>query len=108
MSTVLNGQNSGVGRARSRRTDALVIGDLQVFRTWCLDRGLPWMPASSQTVRSFFRDLVLSIGEDEMKALLRGIRRAHLRNGVPDPTQRVWRSEGDAVVSRRLVRRIGE
>ncbi len=85
------------------------FGSIQVFRKWCAAHDLLWMPASPADVRLFVRELLPQIGEFRVQALLRAVRRVHLLNDEPDPTQGAWLDDEDEATSprrRKLVKRV--
>jgi hypothetical protein len=63
------------------------IGSFQRFRRWCAVRCLQSLPSKSATVARFALELSSEIGTEELRSLLRAVRRTHLVLGFADPTR---------------------
>jgi hypothetical protein len=68
------------------------IGSFQLFRRWCSEHDVRSIPAPRWAVVRFARELSIKVSRDELRALLRAVRRTHLVVGFEDPTTGVLAS----------------
>lgn len=75
--------------------------DVEVFETWCLDRGLAPFPASVNVVCEFLEAQGRAVSPSTARRRLYGIRKAHRLLNLPDPTR-----DEDVNLSLRKARRM--
>jgi len=75
------------GDAFSPRTIEALDGDGRLFRAWCLERSLAWLPADPATVVAFMEDVGATRRPATISRYLANISTLHKAAGAPSPTE---------------------
>ncbi|MCW2239094.1 tyrosine-type recombinase/integrase [Azospirillum canadense] len=72
-------------RAFAPATRKALRGDLRLFRTWCAQRGVPWLPAAPETVQAYVEEVGATRKPATIGRYLSSITAVHRAAGLPSP-----------------------